>query len=324
MINNRIPSLISQNKVQEYGVYNDVVSDTNTNAWDGSKGWQSTRRWHRKSWIFFGAYSADIFVGFAVIDAGFLGKAFCYVYLPKTGRLLEHGIDRPFAFDCNFEANLDSYWTLGQYKILNKNGQLYFSFEGKKFQVQLQCRNNADGLSFICPSKGAKRPFHYTYKNLLLSTDIKFTENGQTQQFKQVYGSIDFSKGYPPKHTQWNWTSCLGQLEDGTPIGINLVDQFNKNMENAVWIGKERILIGEVTYEYSKPLDQSLWKIQSVDGSLELQMMPNGSRKENINLTVLKSKFTQVFGAINGKIFHQNQWKNLSGHGVMEEHEAIW
>lgn len=324
MINNRIPNLISQNKVQEYGVYNDVVSDTSTNAWDGSKGWQSPRRWQRKSWIFLGAYSPDIFVGFAIIDAGFLGKAFCYVYFPKTGKLLEHGIDRPFAFERDFDANLENHWSLGQYQILTKNGQMHFEFKGKKFQISLQCTNNEHGLSFLCPSKGPKRPFHYTYKNLLLPTDIKFTEKGQTQQFKQVHGSIDFSKGYPPKHTQWNWTSFLGTLEDGTPVGINLVDQFNQNMENAVWIGTERILIGNVTYEYNKPLEQSLWKVQSVDGRLELQMTPNGSRKENINVKVLKSKFTQVFGSINGKILHQNQWKSLTGHGVMEEHEAIW
>lgn len=319
-----IPSLLSEEAIRAFGVYHDVVPDTYTNVWDGSKGWKSTRRWQRKSWIFFGAYSADIFVGFAIVDAGFLGKAFCYVYRPKTGELLENGIDRPFAFEADFDANLNSYWQLGQYEILTKKGQMHFNFQGKKFQLSIQCTNNEHGLSFLCPSTGSKRPFHYTYKNLLLPTNIQLKQKGETQFFNNLHGGIDFSKGYPPKHTNWNWTSFLGKLEDGTPVGINVVDQFNQNMENVVWVGTERILIGNVGYQYNKPLAKSIWKVRSLNGDLELSMQAKGSRKENINLKLLKSKFTQVFGQIEGKIRHQGTWKKLIGYGVMEEHEAIW
>ena len=44
-IQSSINSLLSKNKKQDYGVYNGVVTDTNTNEWDGSKGWKSPRRW---------------------------------------------------------------------------------------------------------------------------------------------------------------------------------------------------------------------------------------------------------------------------------------
>ncbi|MCH2022508.1 MAG: DUF2804 domain-containing protein [Saprospiraceae bacterium] len=319
-----IRKLYSGKKLEKYGIYNDLVQVTNTNAWDGSKGWKSPRRWQRKSWVFFGAYSADIFVGFAIIDAGFLGKAFCYIYYPKSGKILENGIDRPFAFGNEFEANLDSHWKLGKYQIYKKNGKIHFEFLGKKFQVKVQCDNNDNGLSFLCPSTGGKRPFHFTYKNLLLPTQIQLTQKGQKQTFSDLYGGIDFSKGYPPKHTNWNWTSFIGRLEDGTPVGINVVDQFNKNMENVIWLDTERILIGDVLYSYNKPLTKSEWIVKSVNGNLELKMNPNGSRKENINLKLIKSKFIQVFGAIEGKIKHKGTWKKLTGFGVMEEHEAIW
>lgn len=323
-IQSSISSLLSQKKVHTYGVYDDVVSDTNTNEWDGSKGWKSPRRWQRKSWVFLGAYNPEIVVGFAIIDAGFLGKAFCYVYHPNNQLLLEDGIDRPFAFDANFGANLNSHWKLGNYQLFTKNNQLHFEFKGKKFQISMQCTNNEHGLSFICPSTGNKRPFHYTYKNLLLPTNIQLTHKGKTKHYENLHGGIDFSKGYPPKHTNWNWTSFTGQLDDGTPVGINLVNEFNQNLENAVWIGNERILIGDVRYQYKKPLAKSLWEVKAVNGNLELEMMPNGSRKENINIKVLKSKFTQVFGPIKGRIRHEGTWKNLTGYGVMEEHEAIW
>lgn len=323
-IQSSISGLLSQKKIQEFGVYSDLIADTNTNVWDGTKGWRSPRRWHRKSWLFLGAASEDVIVGAAIVDAGFIAKAFCYVYFPKTGELLEDGIDRPFAFEANFDANINSHWKLGNYEIKYTGKQLKFQFKGKKFQLTLENTNNNNGLSFICPSKGKKRPFHFTYKNLLLPTKITVTQKGKTQQFDQIYGSLDFSKGYPPKHTQWNWTSFMGNLEDGTPVGINVVDQFNQNMENAVWIGTESQLLGDMRYTYQKPLAKSLWKVEAVDGNLELEMQPNGSRKENIDVKVLKSKFTQVYGEITGKILYQGTWKALKGYGVMEEHEAIW
>lgn len=319
-----IKSLLFQNKLHDFGIYDGLVADTNTNEWDGSKGLTSPRRWQRKSWIFFAAYNADIFVGFAIVDAGFIGKAFSYIYFPKTGKMLEDGIDIPFAFGADFAANLDSHWKLGQYEISTKNGQMLFNFKGKKYQIAIQSHDTAHGLSFLCPSTGGNRPFHFTYKNALLPTEIQFTENGKTQNFSNLYGSLDFSKGYPPRHTNWNWTSFLGQLEDGTPVGINLVDKFNQNMENAIWIGNERVLAGDVRYQYNKPLEKSLWEVYSQNGELELTMQPSGCRKENLNLQVLKSKFIQVFGVIEGRIKHQGVWKNLKGHGVMEEHEAIW
>ncbi len=319
-----IKDLKEGNQLRKFGVYHDSVQITNTNEWDGTKAWKSTRRWQRKSWIFAGAYSAEIYVGFAIVDAGFLGKAFCYVYFPQSGQILEHGTDRPFAFSSDFNADLNSHWKLGRYEIYSQGDEMYFKFTGKKFSLNMQCRNNDNGLSFLCPSSGGKRPFHFTYKNLLLPTKINLTANGQNKEYRDLYAGLDFSKGYPPKHTNWNWTSFTGILEDGTPVGINVVDQFNKNMENVIWIDKERILIGDVNYSYSKPAEKSEWRVRSENGNLELTMIPKGNRKEHINLKLLKSKFIQVFGTIEGRINHNGVWKNLTGYGVMEEHEAIW
>jgi hypothetical protein len=323
-IQDSIKQLAANKQKLQFGVFDGLINNTSTQQWDQSNQLLSPRRWHRKSWIFVGAYHPSIYVGFAIVDAGFLAKAFCYVYFPSTGKLIEHGIDRPFAFSKDFEANFNDSWKLGNYRINNSNEQLSFSYASKKFSLSIKGKNTKQGLSFICPSIGTKRPFHFTYKNQLISFDIRCEINGKKLQFKTIPGSIDFSKGYPPKHTQWNWTSFMGQLEDGTPLGINVVDGFNNNMENVVWLGTERILIGPVCYQYKQPLEHSLWKVDALDGNLSLSMQGIGNRKEHINLRFLKSKFVQVFGSIQGRIRYQGNWKKFSGQGVMEEHEAIW
>lgn len=323
MIASKIDTLQQSGVVQPYGVYRDRIEQPSTRLWDGKSGLFSIRRSARKAWIFLGAYSAEYCVGFAIVDAGWVSKAFAYIYNLKTGVLLEDGITVPMGFGADFDPNLNSDWILKNYSIKSDEQKMRASYQGKKFSLEMEVDMNANGLSFICPSKG-KRPFHHTYKNLLLPTTIRFSKAGKTETLHGMQSGIDFSKGYPPRHTFWNWTSFMGQTEDGLPVGINLVDGFNENMENAMWIGDDQVLLGKMLYDYQPPIEKSKWEVNAVDAKLQLSMLPQGLRKENINVGLLKSKFLQVYGPIAGKVMHQGQWKQLSGHGVMEEHEALW
>lgn len=324
IIHTKLNSLISENKIPDFGVYHGLPMHTNTDKWDGKKNWASARRWHRKSWIFVGVYTPNFAIGFAMVDAGFIGKGFCYVHIPNEEIYLENGVDKPFGFGNNFEANLDSQWQLGNYTLHTNNDQSYsLHYEGKDFGLTIDFQDNEQGLSFICPSDGtSKRPFHFTYKNLLVPMDVTLKYRQKEAVYQQVYGSIDFSKGYPPKHTTWNWLSFTGTTTNGEAVGINLVDNFNANLENVIWVGSKRYLWDKVNFEYTTPLTTSEWKVTNKD--LELRLHPNGNRKENINLKWLKSKFIQVFGKIEGKIKLEHQWFTISGYGVMEEHEAVW
>ena len=136
---------------------------------------------------FLGAYSADILIGFAIVDAGYIGKAFCYVYFPKTGELIENGIDRPMGFPSKFDAGFRDDWQLGNYRIHTQaSGRMLFEYHGKKFQITLACQNNEQGLSFFCPSEGKNRPFHFTYKNLLLPTDIPVNLQRKKTRFQKI------------------------------------------------------------------------------------------------------------------------------------------
>lgn len=322
----KLTQLICKNKVADFGVYTGAVDSTNTDAFDENKGWKSARRWQRKSWIFVGIYTPEVSIGFAMVDAGYLGKAFCYVHFNDGSAALENGIDKPFGFDANFEGNLDSTWQLGNYKISPLGNQQYhLQYAGKKFELNIEFSDQANGLSFVCPSEqNSKRPFHFTYKNALLPMQVHLKQGKQQKSYTDVLGSLDFSKGYPPRHTTWNWLSFTGETSDGIAVGINLVNGFNDNMENAIWIGDDVQLLGEVQFDYQAPLAQSDWKVSNQTDSLLLTLAPKGSRKENINLQLLRSKFIQVFGEINGKVKINNEWVIITGYGVMEEHESFW
>ena len=61
-------------------------------------------------------------------------------------------------------------------------------------------------------------------------------------------GGLDYTHGYLARETSWRWAFVCGRLDDGTPIGINLVEGFNESRddvnENALWLGNELIAPG--------------------------------------------------------------------------------
>jgi hypothetical protein len=318
----KIHELHKSGSLYPYGIYDGTVDQPSTKLWDGNGSITSPRRTKRKSWIFIGAGDEDIFIGFAIADAGFLSKAFAYVYDLKNNKLIEDGIDIPLGFPNSFDPNLLSEWKLKNFCISTQNGIMKAAYSGKIFGLNLEIELNDNGLSFICPSKNS-RPFHYTFKNMLLNVKAEWND-GKILHKRDLLGAIDFSKGYPPRHTFWNWTSFMGKTDDGRTVGLNLVDGFNGNIENVMWIDGKHRMYGKMLYDYQPPINSSKWEINAADASLQLVMEPKGARKENINVLVMKSKFTQVYGPMIGFYKEDGKQINISGFGVMEEHEALW
>ena len=319
-----ISRLLDDEGVVEIGAYRGLIERPLTKHWDSYK----RRLLQRKAWVFIGAYSKDVYAGIAVCDVGYVAKAFAYVYDVKRNVLLEDGITVPVGFRKYQDWKLDDDWHLKNYRIETVTGMdntyMLGAYEGKEFSLFLRSRQNDNGLSFVCPSEG-NRPFHFTYKNLLLPTQLQWTINGTTHTADAIMGSLDFSKGYPPHHTFWNWTSFVGQTNEGIPVGINLVKNFNNEIENALWFGDDVALLGKTNYDYQKPLEKSTWSVNTLDNNLDLKMAsPYGARKERLNVGLLKSNFVQVYGDINGNLKYNGKSYKLNGYGVMEEHEAKW
>ncbi len=320
VINATIQSIFLNHNYIPYGAYENIIQDIPTLSFPKDIPTQS-RRFKRKTWFFIGGYSKDWYVGLAIVDAGYLAKAFCYIYDTKNKKLIEDEITVPFGFEKNFDPGFNNTWKIKNYSIVASENKVIAEVNTKKFTLKIDLKNNTAGISCFCPSE-TKRPFHYTYKNLLLDGAFELKINGRSKIYQNMKFGLDFSKGFPPRHTFWNWASFQGKCEDGKEVGINLVDGFNSNLENIIWYANNSILTKDVKFSYSKPLDKSNWHVSNQE--LELTLTPQGARNENINLLIIKSKFTQVFGEINGKFLIDGYWKKITGFGVMEEHEAKW
>ncbi|MCB1142288.1 MAG: DUF2804 domain-containing protein [Leptospiraceae bacterium] len=297
-----------------------------TTKWDG-EGIFSLRRTKRKAWVFAGILTEEYIIGFAIVDAGIMATGFAYLQNRKTGKFIEEKCLRPLGFPDNYNPDLKSSWTIvdgrKSWHFLGSGNTYQFDFVGESFSVQCEAEEEYEGLSVVAPSKN--RPFHYTYKNMNLKSKVTITHEGTKKVLNGNFVSIDFSKGYPPRETFWNWASLIGTVaETGDKIGINLVSGFNDGLENAVWLGGNLIPLGLSEFKYQKPISIHRTEIRTNDALLEIQFSPEGKRMENIDVVLYRSQFIQAFGVFEGKLLYKGNTLRFHGLGLVEEHHALW
>lgn len=323
MIHPKSPVLCSNETHIPFGIYDDLIADVDTSYWDKKGLFSKNRRTERKAWIFFGVFSPELIAGLAIVDAGVVATAFSYFYSFKDGIFEEDKITVPFGFGNDFNPNLNSEWKLGNYSIKTVNGKMHLQYLGK-YKMYIEAENNTAGFSTVAPSEGS-RPFNFTYKNMALPVKVQINNGGvSTYATSGKYGNIDFTKGYPPRETIWNWLSFVGITASEKTIAVNLVDRFNANMENILWLNGEKIVLSDAVFTMQAPMDKTDWIIETKDGILKCHLTPRGARRENLNAVLMKSNFIQPFGTLDGTITIEGKEEAFTAIGVAEDHHALW
>lgn len=308
-----------------FGMYRGAIADVSTRVWDGNRGVLSKRRLERKGWLYVGAFSERYMVGIATVDAGVVANGFCYVYDRERDLLVEEDLTAPFGFAKEFEPRVDGEWDLANrsraWHTEYRDNQWRVRFAGKRLEVALTLDGPGLGLTAIASSIG--RPFAHTYKVCALPAEIEVSIDGASGS-SAGGGSIDFTLGYPPRTTLWNWASAHGQTEDGREFGLNLVGQFMNGQENGLWFAGDLIALPQAVFEYDPTDPTGVWKIRTLDGSVDLEFTPEGRRSQNLRAGVMASVFTQPFGRFSGTIRHEGTDLRVTALGVVEEHQATW
>jgi hypothetical protein len=316
-------SLVAEGTHLPFGVYDDLMEHVDTSLWDKQGFIAKKRRTERKSWIFFGVYSPELICGLAIVDAGVVATAFSYFYSFKDSVFEEDKITVPFGFPSSFNPNLNSEWKLGNYSIKTVNGKISLQYLGK-YKMYIEAENTVNGASIVAPSDD-KRPFNFTYKNLGVPVKVQINNGGvNTYATSGKYGSIDFTKGYPPRHTKWNWLSFIGITETQKSIAMNIVDQFNGNIENILWVDGKKTALSPAIFTKQQPYDKTDWIVETKDGILNCHLSPRGARSENLNALVMKSNFIQPFGTLDGTVLIDGKEERFTAIGVIEDHDAVW
>jgi hypothetical protein len=68
------------------------------------------------------------------------------------------------------------------------------------------------------------------------------------------------------------------------------------------------------------------WKVRTEDGAVDLELIPQGLRRERVNLGFARSVYDQPYGLYSGTLTdsHGNQHTVERAFGIAEDHFAKW
>ncbi len=141
---------------------------------------------------------------------------------------------------------------------------------------------------------------------------------------------LDSTHGFLARHTTWRWAMGCGRLEDGTPLGFNLVAGFNGMAEgtageNVLFLGDQLEPVGPATFRFNTADPLDLWQISTEDGAVQVTFRPLHAHRDVRNLGVLRSRFVQPLGFFTGTLRFRSRDVTVSElPGVTEDQDMLW
>ena len=140
---------------------------------------------------------------------------------------------------------------------------------------------------------------------------------------------LDSTHGLLARHTRWRWAMGCGRLDDGTPLGFNLVAGFNEMGggagENVLFLGDQLEAVGAATFRFNPadPLDP--WQVSTADGAVQVTFRPLHAHRDVRDLLVLRSRFVQPLGFFAGRLRFRGREIPLGElPGVTEDQDMLW
>ena len=297
----------------------------------GLGGWLRSMR--QKEWQHFTLISDEILVATGIAQLGYVGNVFCHVIDRHTGEC--HSFERiiPFGKAIGFSPSSvrgTTSWRQGsdhlsfEYQPVGSGlwsctFNLPLGSERLKGQVSLHPEGECLALVFPLDSNRAA----YTHKEAGNDAEGLLTLGPRELHFSHgAQGAVDWTRGFLDRRTTWNWLCGAGLSGDGRRLGINLSEHVYGGAENAIWLEGVMHLIGPVTFTLPNQAGEP-WRINSDKCSIELH--PDCSRSQHVDYRLVKSDFTQYFGAMDGYVRFGGGLMQVTGlYGVCEVHEAVW
>ncbi len=154
---------------------------------------------------------------------------------------------------------------------------------------------------------------------------------GERVEFKpdRDVGLLDFHKAYYPRRTFWKWATFATIDAAGSLLGVNLthnvIQDDTRNNENCIWHGNHLSLVGAARFDIPKDRMQP-WRIRTDDAAVDLELIPQGRRREKVNLGFVKSAYDQPYGLYSGTLLDSEGVRHRveKVFGLAEDHVSLW
>nr|NJM01285.1 DUF2804 domain-containing protein [Desulfobacula sp.] len=304
--------------------------------------WFSPDRFREKRWCYVGIIHPDIIFGCAVIHLGYMASAFAFGFDRKASRMIEHApVFFPLgqvSFDRNPDHGVASYQSLrGRLRLTRDRARsrrtvrANFYLPGRSLKADIDITDPEGGflpMHFHLPMEKGRSAFTTKAAGLTAKGSIRL--NGKTFDLDpgQAFAVFDWTDGFYPRRTSWNWACGAGLAKGGARVGFNFSSGVYEKglLENTLWINGKPEKTGEAFFAYDPENPSLPWRIKSRDGLIDLTFTPEGIRRAHDDLLILKSFFIQPCGSFEGSVRTKDgltfRFSGLGG--VVEEHHATW
>jgi|JI10StandDraft_1071094.scaffolds.fasta_scaffold66330_3 hypothetical protein len=298
-----------------------------------------TNRFRLKEWHYSSFVTDSWFFAVGLVQLGYAANAFAYLVDRKrpTHPARQFEAISPLGSALRFapssvggstrwqrrNARVDFEWMAPEWRV-----KLDIPFEDAPLRGELRLRS-AESLALLHPLT-KDRPA-YTHKAAGLQATGVLDLGDQRLDFREAYGTLDWTRSLANRETRWKWASFAGRDKAGDMVGLNLSaevydDAEGNSRENGFWLNGKVRPLGGVRFELPKDPGVNDWRIVSRETSggrpeLELSFEPFGARRQNLDLRLVRSDFIQPYGVFRGQV---------QGHeldqvfGVVEDHLAVW
>ena len=318
--------LVHERGIPAFGMYQGIIDHLDWRALKATPYQRLTRRLHHKRWQYAAIAHPAFFIGVAIVDVGWTGTAFAYLFDRKSGEVIAaasaNGLpglstrieDRAFG-DASFHA--------GRCRLnFRRDGaRLELTVDAPQLKVaaHIQLTDMPPVLAVIAPANWLA---HSTHKSGGLKISGFADCQDRRYSLDGAVAALDYSNGLLARETRWRWASA-----HALDLGFNLQQGYMGDTENAAWLHGKLIRLGPVSFDYQPEDPLQGWRMRSDNGLLELDFTPEGARREDKNLLIAASRYVQPIGRFNGQIRDPDSGAVHLIHdllGVTEDHLSRW
>ncbi|PZP36528.1 MAG: DUF2804 domain-containing protein [Roseateles depolymerans] len=289
------------------------------------------RRLHHKRWHYVGLGNDAVFIGVAIVDVGWTGTAFAYLFDRRQRRLLAdwrqdglpglqaHVGNAPLVGAAARFSGLGARLALS-HDAAHDRLRLSVRTPALTLQAELDLGSMAPPLLAIGPIAGGIA--HATQKTSALPVFGWAEAAGQRFALDDAWAAVDASNGLLARDTAWRWASA-----HGPGVGFNLQDGYFGTQENVLWLDGRPVGLGAARFEFDAARPLEPWRVSTDDGLLDLVFTPEGARAEDRELGIASSHYVQPVGTFAGTVRAAPgaSTRQVSGLlGVTEDHRSRW
>lgn len=302
-----------------FGTYRGVTGPVDWFAGKSRPG--PRRRWKR--WHYVSVAGPQAVLAVAVVDLGWTGSAFAYLFDRRSRSLLA---DLSVVVPPGRRVEV-SPEPAGRARTLCTSRKLFVRLTRSESGWRLEARSPAltvdatlhespsvPTLCAVAPVPGGV--VDCTHKTPMLRVEGLATSGALSFDLDGYSGAIDHSTGLLGHDTRWHWASG-----SSSELALNLTEGFTAPAENALWSHDTLELLPPVKFSFDRADASSPWRIADESGAVELVFTPEGRRTKRTNLVVAMSDYVQPIGTFDGQV---NGVRIAGLPGVTEDHSSRW